>query len=191
MTKDISEEISKTESPLWLIAYDVESENSKALKPNERDWLRSQRVSIWYDLRFKFKCVPIQNSMWLIRDEKSKNALEKLKNEWLEEYKKGNFKALIEIFPILTNDAGYKTFKQWEFDFILDWLGKIEKSLVKAKEVSRIGRKNLQAHIKKIQLLETILKEDFDDSYPNWNLAQDTLVMVWDILNECRGFTTD
>jgi hypothetical protein len=184
----MSEDFVASEKPMWFIAYDVESENSKSLKPNEKDWLRTQRVSIWYILRFRYKCVPIQNSLWLIRDQHSKDELEKQKDAWLAEYAKLNFKALIEIFPIQTNEAGYKTFKSWEFEFILEWLGKIEKSLVKARDVGKIAKKNIQAHTKKIQLLENILKEDFDDSFPNWNLAQDCLVNVWDMVNEVRQY---
>lgn len=172
------------EEPIWLVFYDVQSENSKLLKPEEQDWLRSERVEIWYKLRYTHKCVPLQHSVWLIRGEKTHQTLEALKDEWLDEYHKHNFHAMISIFPIKTTDEGYKSFKLMEFDFILEWLGKIEKALTKAINVGKIGKKNVQAHMKKIQLLGNILNEDFDDSFPNWKLAQDSLMSVQDLLHQ-------
>jgi hypothetical protein len=187
------EVISKTEEPLWLITYDVESENGKHLTPDQKHWLRIQRVQIWYTLRYKFKkaCVPLQNSIWLIRDIKNKDILEKMKNDWLIAYQQGGFKATIQIFPIVTSDVGYETFKTWEFKFITEWLGKIVKSLVKSSEVGKIARKSLLGHTKKIQLLEGILREDFDETFPNWNLAQDDLAIVWDLSLRAKSYVTD
>lgn len=171
---------------LWLVAYDVESENSKHLKAEQQDWLRSQRVAIWYALRYHFKCVPVQHSLWLIREEKTREELEKEKDKWLAEYKEHEFHARIEIFPIQTNDVGYITFREWEFSFILEWLGKIEKALVKARDTGKIGKKNVQAHTKKMQLLGNILNEDFDENFPNWKLAQDSLFNVQDLLHKVQ-----
>lgn len=182
----MSDEITIGQEQLWLIAYDVESENSKALKPEQQDWLRSERVAIWYALRYHFKCVPIQHSLWLIREEQTRQELEKEKDKWLAEYAQYEFQARIEIFPITTNDVGYKTFKAWEFDFILEWLGKIEKALVKARDTGKIGKKNVQAHTKKMQLLGNILNEDFDTNFPNWKLAQDSLMNVQDLLHKVQ-----
>src|SRR5512136_484879 len=110
---------------LWMIAYRVESENSKQLKPKQRDWLRSQRVAIWYALRYKHKCVPIQRSLWLIRSKQAREELEKAKDLWLAAYKQYNYNAHIEIFPVQTNEIGYRTFKQWEFDSVVEWLQKM------------------------------------------------------------------
>ena len=144
------------EQPIWLIFYDVQSENSKSLKGTEQDWLRSERVEIWYKLRYVYKCVPLQHSVWLIRGEETTHVkLEKLKDEWLEAYKANNFTAHISIFPVKTTDEGYKSFKVMEFDFILEWLGKIEKALNKALTVGKIGKKNVQAHTKKFSFWAT------------------------------------
>lgn len=171
---------------LWLIAYDVQSENSKSLKDAQSDWLRSKRVEIWYALRYKYKCVPVQNSLWLIRDEKTRAELDVEKNTWLEDYAVNHFGARIEIFPIQTNDVGYKTFKSWELDFIMEWLGKIQKAMTKAVNSGGIGKKNVQAHTKKLQLLKQIFNEDFDSNYPNWGLAKDLLLSVEDFLHKAQ-----
>lgn len=168
---------------LWLIFYDVQSENSKNLKPDEQDWLRSQRVEIWYALRYLYKCVPLQHSVWLIRGENTEVVLEKRRQEWLSQYSQHNFTAHIEIFPVKTTDAGYKSFKHMEFEFIVEWLGKIEKALTKAIDSGKIGKKNVQAHKKKIELLGKVLSEDFDETSPNWKLAQDNLGIVQDLLH--------
>ena len=174
------------EEPIWLIFYDVQSENSKHLKPSEQDWLRSMRVEIWYKLRYTYRCVPLQHSVWLIRGEETHEKLEVLKDDWLGEYASHNFSAHISIFPVKTTDEGYKSFKMMEFDFIIEWLGKIEKSLTKGLE-SKIAKKNVQAHTKKIQLLGNILNEDFDDTFPNWKLAQDQLFNVQDLLHRVQA----
>lgn len=168
---------------LWLIFYDVQSENSKSLTPAEQDWLRSERVEIWYKLRYIYKCVPLQHSVWLIRGEDDEKRLEACRKDWLEQYGKHNFTAHIEIFPVKTTDAGYRSFKHMEFEFILEWLGKIEKSLQKAIDVGKCNKKNIQAHKKKLQLLGNIMNEDFDDGFPNWKLAQDSLSNVQDKLH--------
>lgn len=177
------------ETPLWLIFYDVQSESSKNLKKEQADWLRSQRVEIWYKLRYTFRCVPLQFSVWLIRGEETHLKLEKMRDEWLDAYKKNNFYAHIAIFPIKTTDEGYKSFKLMEFDFITEWLGTIEKSLQKGLEIGKIGKKNVQAHQKKVQLLMNILNEDFDDTFPNWRLAQDSLGVVTELLHKAQAAT--
>lgn len=177
------------DTPIWLIFYDVQSENSKNLKEAEQDWLRSQRVEIWYKLRYTYRCVPLQHSVWLVRGEQTHHALEELTEQWLHEYQSHNFEAHISIFPIKTTDEGYNSFKEMEFSFILEWLGKIEKALVKARDLGKIGKKNAQAHTKKIQLLGNILNEDFDDSYTNWKLAQDELGIVQDLLHQVQAAT--
>ena len=184
----MTEELAYGEEPIWLIFYDVQSENSKHLKASEQDWLRSMRVEIWYKLRYTYKCVPLQHSVWLIRGDVTHEKLEKLKDDWLAEYASHDFSAHISIFPVKTTDEGYASFKKMEFDFILEWLGKIEKSLTKGLQ-GKIAKKNVQAHTKKIQLLGNILNEDFDDTFPNWKLAQDELVMVQEILHKAQAAT--
>lgn len=183
------EELTYGQEPIWLIFYDVQSENSEHLKPEQQDWLRSQRVEIWYKLRYTYKCVPLQHSVWLIRGEETHTKLEELKDQWLTDYAVHNFSAHISIFPIKTTDEGYKSFKVMEFDFILEWLGKIEKSLVKGNTVGKINKKNVQAHTKKIQLLANILNEDFDNTFPNWDQAQDQLCIVQDELHKAQAAT--
>ena len=134
--------------------------------------------------------MPLQHSVWLIRGEETTHVkLEKLKDEWLEAYKANNFTAHISIFPVKTTDEGYKSFKVMEFDFILEWLGKIEKALNKALTVGKIGKKNVQAHTKKVQLLGNILNEDFDEQFPNWKLAQDSLYVVQEALHKVQAST--
>lgn len=177
------------ETPIWLFFYDVQSENGGNLKEEERDWLRSQRVEIWYKLRYKYRCVPLQFSVWLIRGEETHKILEELKNVWLADYAKNKFSAHISIFPVKTTDEGYKSFKLMEFDFILEWLGKIEKALTKAINIGNISKKNVQAHQKKIQLLKNILNEDFDDTFPNYRLAQDSMMSVDEKLHIVQNAT--
>jgi hypothetical protein len=178
-----------SEQPLWLFFYDLQSENSEHLKPAEQDWLRSERVEIWYKLRYTYKCVPLNHSVWLVRGENTQNVLRKLKEEWVAEYNRHNFTANIFLFPVQTTAEGHQSFKVMEFQFILEWLGKIEKVLIRATEVGKIGKKNVQAHTKKIQLLANILNEDFDDSFPNWKLAQDSLCVVQDLLHRVQVVT--
>lgn len=185
----VEQEVEAYGEQLWLIFYDVQSENSEHLKKAEQDWLRSERVSIWYSLRYIYKCVPLQHSVWLIRGENQEKVLEDKKNEWLNEYKSHEFTAHIEIFPIKTTDVGYRSFKHMEFEFILEWLGTIEKSLNKGLNVGKIGKKNVQAHTKKIQLLGNILNEDFDATYEGWKLAQDQLGIVQDLLHRVQVAT--
>lgn len=172
---------------LWLIFYDLQSENGEALTEDEADWLRSERVGIYYDLRWRYHCVPLNMSVWLIRGEDTHIQLEKARIGWLEEYQKHKFSANISIFPVKTNEEGYQSFKKMEFDFIVQWLGIIEKALIRASNrEAKIKRKNLQAHQKKLQLLSKILHEDFDDTYPEWKLAMDSLAMVDDLLQRVQ-----
>lgn len=184
-TAEVAEQFG--EEPIWLFFYDVQSENSKSLKPEQAEWLRSERVEIWYKLRYKYRCVPLQFSVWLIRGEDTHKELEQLREQWLNEYARNNFMAHISIFPVKTTEEGYRSFKVMEFEFILEWLGKIEKALTKALNMGKINKKNVQAHMKKIQLLGNILNEDFDDTFPNWKLAQDTMGNVQDLLHQVQA----
>lgn len=161
---------------LWLIFYDLQSENSKGLTPEQKAWLRNKRVDVWYKLRWIHNCVPLNMSVWLIRDAQEQEKLQNKKTEWIEAYSQKGFYAHISIFPIKTTDEGYTSFKKMEFDFCLEWLGKLDKALTKAVEKGEgLNKKNIQAHQKKFELLSRIIYEDFDRTYPDWNEAIDTL----------------
>jgi len=168
---------------MWLVAYDLKTEQMKGLTEKQKLWLANQRYKIWLKLRFKYNCVPLQKSLWLLRDESLRDELAKKIEKWKAEYKAKGFDVLFEIFPIATTEVGYKTFKDFEFDFLMEWLASIERSLDKQKEKSKPSYRVLLNIKKKLELIEMILDEDFKDD-KRYNEASDTIMILQDKLGE-------
>jgi len=163
---------------VWLIAYDLTSENQKRMDKDLKKWVASKRALVWYHLRMTLKLRPIQQSLWMMRDDAKKDKVEEYITQTKTQYKAKGLEVLFEMFRISTNDAGMNTFDQWEYQFLMEWLGNLDKSLAKTTTLTSKGKYDAS---RKIELIEGIANEDFKGKEP-FNLLTDMLMIVKDKL---------
>lgn len=158
--KGVNEMNENTEEK-WFVAYDLKSEFTKNLKTDEKKWIETKRVSIWYALRYKYGCVPIQKSLWLVRDKKK---LEKIKQDierWKGEYEERGISVLLEIFSAYMDEKGISVIENFEFELMMEWIGKIFEKLDKMVENDEITNAKLNRILKRVELIEIVVNEDF------------------------------
>jgi len=172
-----------TPSNEWfLLAYDLPSRFNNALSADQKKWANDMSVKICYQLRFKHKCRPIQYSLWRV-SESQLDAIDNAIREWLEEYRKNGLDAKIQVFPFHSSDEGYRILEDLEMNFLLEWLGSIQKIAEKMKE-RRKGSKTQASQLRrKASLIETALNEDLRH-HTQYEECNDALMIVYDLLND-------
>jgi len=169
----------------WLLAFDLKT-SGQDLDQDQLRWLRSMRYQIWEKLRLSLKLVPIQNSLWIIRDVSQLEKVQELANGWVQKYNEHGYQVKIQIFPIATNVEGAETFMDWEHQFLMDWLGSVQESIEKARQSRKCTKKQLSDWTRKVELVQEIASADFSGDH----LAelQDLAIMVLDALEEVRKY---
>lgn len=172
------------EKAFWLLAYDLKTEHIHKLPKKDREWLARKRVSVWYELRYRFKCAPVQKSLYVIRDRQLLDVLKAKVEEWIAEYAKHGYPANIKVFPIATTDQGYQTFKDMEFEFLMDWLGGMDKSMKKFNASRPPSKRFIGDMKRKLELVESIMKEDFNKQYSRYHEGEDHVQLLHDRIME-------
>lgn len=159
---------SEFEKLMFILAYDVPSENIKHLPKADRNWLNSKRWSIRNELRFHYGCALLQKSIWRV-PETAVDALNKHVDKWRAEYQERGFDAKLRVFPIGTTDVGYAAFIDMEYDCLRAWLTDIETLLQEAIDKKEIQQKALREHKDKARVLGAIVDQDFGKASPNYD----------------------
>lgn len=189
------------EAQQWWIAYDLPSEYLNKAKPSEKAWLLNTRSSIWWTLRFKFRCVRLQNSIWRLPDPDrqiptpdGKSTISKLDHlkraiaDWETLYKNHGFPCTFAVFPIATNEEGSKTFAQWECDMLLEWAESIAESIEGIRNAKRTTKKAHRTLMGKLELIGLALNEDVGKTSPRWKEISDVLLALQDDLDEVKVY---
>jgi len=167
MSAKLELDLDALDNIMYILAYDVPSENIKRLTIIEKRLLVSKRWSIRNELRYTYGAALLQKSIWRI-NENAVDAVNDRVVKWLEWYAEKGFTAKIRLFPIGTTDAGYSTFLEMEHDCILGWLISIEELLQDAISKKVIMHKALNEHQKKVAVLDTIVEQDFGRNSPDY-----------------------
>lgn len=172
---------------VWLLGYDLRSEHGDKLTDAQKAFLGRMRGHIWHELRYTYKCAPLQHSLWLIRDKDTYEKLEVQVQTWLKEYETNGFSGTIQVFPSRTTDEGRKVFQNWELNFLMEWLASVEESCERLNEKQSFAKKDLGALRDKVDLIETIMTEDFGKSHDRWQEMSHQLQIASDRINELRS----
>ena len=156
------------EKLLYILAYDVPSENIKHLPKTERTFLNSKRWFIRDQLRFKFGCAMLQKSLYRV-PETAVKALEAQVDKWRDEYNERGYEAKLRVFPIGTTDVGYAAFIDMEYDCLRAWLTSIEELLQQAITDKVIQQKALREHKDKARVLGAVIDQDFGRNAPEYD----------------------
>jgi len=159
---------SEFEKLLYILAYDVPSENIKHLPKTERTFLNSKRWFIRDQLRFKFGCAMLQKSLYRVPDT-AVQALTLQVDKWREEYNERGYEAKLRVFPIGTTDVGYAAFIDMEYDCLRAWLTSIEELLQQAITDKVIQQKALREHKDKARVLGAVIDQDFGKGAPEYD----------------------
>lgn len=172
---------------MWLVAYDLRSSRAANIDDADRAWVESQRVKIWMELRYKYKCSPLQQSLWLVRDPAT---LDQLKNQleiWRNLYEARGYPVRLMMVPIQTDDEGYKGFKEMELDFLLSWITTIHKQLDKVANTHKLSKKQHRLNEEKVQLVWDVIKDDFSD-HERFKEASSLILMAKDKISAVKKF---
>jgi hypothetical protein len=166
-----------------FLSYDLRSENIKNLNQKEKEKVATLRVKIWYKIRYYYRLRAINYSMYEIPNNVNINELKADIEKWKNEYNNLGLKPIINIISLKTTEEGYKTFKEMERAFLMEWLGDILENLDKIeKKKGKISKRNLNQYNKRLDLINHIVNEDFK----NDNELNDLLFMVYDSLNNLK-----
>ena len=169
MPRDVIEvDPSEFERLMFILAYDVPSENIKHLPKTERNWLNAKRWSIRDTLRFKYGCALLQKSLWRV-PESAVKALTVEVDKWRDDYHERHYEAKLRVFPIGTTDVGYSAFIDMEYDCLRAWLTSIEELLQDAITTKSIQQKALREHKDKARVLGAIVDQDFGKGSPDYD----------------------
>jgi hypothetical protein len=168
--KAVIQEDGDLDSVMYILAYDVPSENIKHLKKHEKQFLEAMRFKVRAQLRRK-RCALLQKSLWRVPEETLKDytdstgrivpGVESLAAAWLTEYAASGFPALIRVFPIGTNEVGYTTLIEMQVDSIKAWLSSIQTILDASIDEGKITQKKLSDHKKNVNALDTMIETFF------------------------------
>jgi hypothetical protein len=167
------------EKELILLSYDLRSENINSLSEDKKDEIARLRVKIWYKIKYKFKLRIINESLYIIPDEKLVKPLEQEIENWKSAYERLGLKPSINIIWLKTDDQGYTAFKELEKSFLMQWLSDITENLQKSDKISKV---KLAQYNKKLDLISDIIQEDFKDDLE----LNDTLVIAFDTLQNLK-----
>ena len=171
---------------LWILAYDVPSENIQSLRIADRRWLQNQRWKVHDAIRFGFSCPMLQKSLYRASEDDIAQMRELIK-KWQREYEDKNFEALIELYPIRTTDRGYKAFVMMQLDCTLHWLGSVQEIMGDAIDAKKISRKAFYECKRKLRALEEIIEKFMGPKSPDFQKARykrlrDELLSATDVL---------
>lgn len=169
------------EHGMWVLAYDLRSGRADSVDDEDRSWLEKMRIGIWSEIRYTYKCSPIQQSFWLVREEET---MEKLKDQvavWKAQYEARGYPVRLAILPIKTSEEGYQTFREMEFDYLLEWLAGTMKQLDKSLQARKMLSRQHRMAESKVKLITEIIREDFPQ-HPRLNEVNSIVIAVRDKL---------
>ncbi|MFQ6075328.1 MAG: hypothetical protein ACE5Z5_04230 [Candidatus Bathyarchaeia archaeon] len=175
-----------SELSLWVLSYDIRSRGLKGLDFKTKLWLVVHRLRVWFSLRFKYGCVPLQKPLWLVRKSENIEALENEIAYWEDEFRAKGFLVDMETFMVQDTRGDRETFKRLEMEFILQWLGNVDEKLDTAIKSQRISESSFALLKKRVELLESILREDFHREYAHFDRAYGMVMMAYDKLMQLR-----
>jgi len=171
---------------LWILAYDVPSENTQSLSIADRRWLQNQRWKVHDAIRFGFFCPMLQKSLYRVSEDNVAGVTDAVK-KWQREYEDRNFESIIELYPIRTTDRGYKAFFTMQLDCTLHWLASVQEIMGDAIDAKKISRKAFYECKRKVTALEDIIEKFMGPKSPDFQKARykrlrDELVSATDVL---------
>lgn len=172
---------------VWMLGYDLRSEHGAELSDAQKSFLSRMRSHIWHELRYKYKCAPIQHSLWLVRGEKTYTALKDQVKAWVKEYEDNGFKGTIQTFPAKTTKEGMDVFRNWELNFLLEWLAGVEESCERLSEKGTWTKRELTTLLEKVDLIENIMTEDFGKDHVRWREMSHQIQIANDRVREMKS----
>jgi len=167
------------ENKLILLSYDLKSENIKALDQKIKEEISKLRVKIWYKIKYKYKLRIINESLYIVPNEKLVKILEQEIENWKNEYKRFGLDPNINIIWLKTDSKGYEAFRDLEKSFLLEWLNQIIENLQKSDKISKA---KLAQYNKRLDLIQEIVNEDFQEDIE----LNDCLVIAFDTLQNIK-----
>jgi len=172
------------EPSILLLSYRTNSKGSKKRSLKIRLWLRLQMLKVWLSLRFKYGCTPLQKPIWLVKKLEKREALEEDIARWENMFRVKGFEFEMELFTTYYSLRARETFKRLKMDFIIQWLSKIDEELDVALKDLKITESSFDLIERRVELLESVLCEDFEKDYDQFERAYSMVMIAYDKLKE-------
>jgi hypothetical protein len=190
---------------MHILAYDVPSETRSSVKdvPKTQEFLMAERSKIQKFLNngldtekrtgVKSLMVPpanmLQKSLYRIHPDHLDAVKDKVEL-WLREYEEMGFQARIKVFPIATNQEGYKTFLSMQIDSVFEKMTGQEELIEKAIDLGECPGKTKNQIETMLNTIENMIELYFGEldtnGRPNHDYNQDTYTSMVDELKYVR-----
>ncbi len=168
----------------YLLTMDLPNEDRKGLSKEQMSWLHNERQGIRNAVVMRYKCRPLQRSVYLV-PQKSLEDVRQAMDKWEQEYRAMNYDhADLILLPLRTTHEGTQTFLRLEEQFLLEWVNSIIKqldSIGKRGEWNRLKQKNLGKLKAKVELIGEVANEDLKGSN-RWIEIEDTIMLAQELL---------
>jgi len=143
------------------VVWDRESENSKRLSDPQKEFAKSFRNEIIYQLRQKLNCSKILESHWRIRDLSMKPQVAQKVNEWNDEMKRNGLNSLMFVVDVWGQQSEIQTWQDLEMSALIGWLAEMQENLTKAIDHKYFHRSSAHKYEKHIAFFRDVLENDF------------------------------
>ena len=178
MGVDNNDEFNNT---IYLLAYDIPSENLKGLQKDRKETLVKIRNKLYYALKHKYRCYLVQNSLWRLHDISMLDKLQEMIEKWKDEYDELGYEAKMEIIKIGVDDKGKETFDDLEAMLVLEWLGTLQEAITRRQKDKNVTKTWYNQVMKKLDLATEIVNDLVDS--PRFNECMDTISLLYDLMH--------
>jgi len=163
----------------WMFGYDLPAESRAGTTPEDKTFMNSMRKDVWQQLR-NFGCVPVQMSLWNIREpDKSvryngemMTAIEAVKaamNDWRKEYAdRGIPNVNMDVWPMATDNVGANYIKTSQMRFIFEGLQKVEKTVDEGIKKAVFKTRKYNDIDLRVEDMRNMFVEDFSTRHNRW-----------------------
>jgi len=160
--------------PFWVLRCGLSI--SKTSQRLVRRWPIS-RLRTWFDLvrkqfaltgfyanlRFRYDCVPVRRSLWLFRSVRGREGFQREMDRLRGRLSSVGLDASLDVVQMIGVESGAQPFRELELEFILQWLSNLDERLDSGLREGFAGREMVPYVERKLELLETVLRDDFPE----------------------------
>lgn len=165
----------------WILAYDLPAETRQnGLTKEQKTFLNTMRRDVWAQLR-GFGCVPLQQSLWNVREPtkdvvykgnhmEALDAIKTAVKDWRAKYRtKGFDGVLIDVWPMATDVVGTDWVKQSQIRFIFEALLRAEKVVDRGIHKKTFRTRKFNELELRCEDMRNMFVEDFTTRHARWN----------------------
>lgn len=183
----------KLDDRWWCFGYDLPAESRVGCDEDTKTFLNTRRKDIWQQLRTTFDAVPLQMSLWILRDPqkpvlapdgKMTPTLDAMKlyiAEWRQEYAKKGFRDVnMEMFPFGTDSQGAVYVSNSELRFLFEQMYSIKKMIDDAIQAKKCRMRRFNDLEDRREWTKSVFVQDFGTRHTRYSEFEQLYMTVRD-----------